>query len=140
MAPVGIGVLKQAIVKALRDDATLKAATSNEFHEGLSPRDVDYPYVIYDIEWSTRGYNWTSSLMRCGFTVWAVSDDQVEAHNLDALVIGALQDKNLDVGTGGEYTMYLRRISDESIADLDDAGSKFYQVGGTFEAWLSSSL
>lgn len=135
-----IGPIKKAVVKALRDNATLKAAVSNEIHEGISPREVSFPYCIYDIVWTVRSYDWSASSMLCGLEVWILSDEQVEAHNLDALVIEALQDKVLDVSASGLTTLYCRRISDASMADIDDAGEKFYQVGGTFEILVDKAL
>jgi hypothetical protein len=138
----GIRPLKQAVVKALRDNATLKAAISNEIHEGIAPRingePTPYPYCIYNIAWAVRDYAFgDEQFMRAGVDTWIVSDDQVEAHNLDALVITSLQDKSLDMGSSGQSPLYCRRISDRSEVDEDDAGSKVYLVGGTTEIWVT---
>ena len=140
MTTQGIGPIKQAVVKALRDNATLKAAVSNEIHESLTPREVGYPYCVYEVLWSARGYDWTSSQIECGVRIWIISDDQVEAHNLDALVIEAMQDKALDLSTSGMFALYCRRVGDASMVDIDDAGKKIYQVGGVFEILADHTL
>jgi hypothetical protein len=134
-----LGPIKQAVVKALRDNVALKAAVHNEFHEGISPRDVGYPYIVYDVVWATRNYTWTNNGLLTGVEIFILSDDQVEAHNLDALVIGAMHDKALDMGSSGLSVLYCRRISDESMVDLDDAGKKVYQIGGTHEILVDTS-
>jgi hypothetical protein len=138
MSVPSIAPIKQAVVKALRDSSALKAGVNNEFHEGLSPRDIDYPYCIYEVVWAVRSYDSTSNMIRAGVEVWIVSDDQVQAQNLDALVIGALQDKSLSFGTSGLTERYCRRVSDTSTAGVDDAGRKVYQIGGTHEIWADA--
>lgn len=138
MADSSIAPVKQAFVKALRDNATLKAAVHNEIHEGISPRDVEFPYLVYHVAWSVRDYEFGDTLvMRVGMDHWIVSDDQVEAHTLDALALAALQDKNLNMGTSGQSPLYCRRISDRSEVDEANDGTKVYQVGGTTEIWLA---
>ena len=139
MSVSSIAPVKQAVVKALRDSVALKAAVSNEIHEGISPRAIGYPYCVYDISWSVRSYDWTSNEIRLGVGVWIISDEQIEAQNLDALVIEALHDKALSLGTSGLTSVYCRRISDDSMVDLDDAGKKIYQIGGTHEVWVIGS-
>lgn len=139
-APTGIAPIKQALVKALRAHAALKAAVSNEFHEAFVPRGVDYPFVVYSVVYAPHEYYWGGDTIRAGFDVFVVSDDQVEAHNLDQSVTEALQDVVLDLGTSGQTALYCRRRSDMSTVGLDDAGKKVYQVGGMFEIWTDQKI
>lgn len=139
-APTGVAPVKQALVKALRANAALKAAVSNEIHEGVVPRDAEYPYLVYDVVYAPHEYYWGGSSLRVGFDIFIVSDDQVEAHNLDQSVADTLHDAVLDLGSSGQTGLYCRRRADMSSADLDAAGKKVYQMGGTYEIWTDQSI
>jgi len=131
----GIAPVKQAIVIAMRANAALKAAVRNEFHEAIAPRDVEYPFVIYQVAASNHGYYWGGDTIRVGFDILVISNDQVEAHNLDQLLIDSLQDATLDLGTSGQTTLFCRRMSDLSSVALDQSGKKVYEMGGLHEVW-----
>jgi hypothetical protein len=137
--PTGIAPVKQALVKALRANAALKAAVSNEFHEAVAPADVDYPYVIYQVHSAPRDRYWGGETLRVTFDVFVLSDDQVEAHNLDQLVLEALTEPVLDLGTSGQRQLFCRRTMDLSSVDLDSAGQKVYQMGGLHEVWTDQT-
>jgi hypothetical protein len=136
-APSGVGPIKQALVKAMRDHAALKAAVSNEFHESFAPRDIGYPFVLYILAYAPIRYDWTGAIIKAGFDVHIISDSQVEAHNLDQLLSEALHDKVLDLSgsSPAQTTLLCRRVANLSSVDLDDVGTKVYGVGGTFELW-----
>jgi len=74
MAQTTIAPIKQAIVKALRADAALKAALNNEIHEAVAPRDVEYPYLVYDVVWARHDYRWGGDTLETGFDIVVVSD------------------------------------------------------------------
>jgi len=135
MTTQGIAPIKQALVKALRAKADLKAAISNEIHEAVAPEGVTYPYLVYQFVYSPYSYYWGGQMIRAGVDVWIFSQDQVQAHDLNQLVIEAVQDVALDLGSSGQTSLYSRRVADLSSAFLDEAGNKVYQVGGTFELW-----
>jgi len=140
----GIGPLKQALVRALRDNTALKAMVGSEgIDEGVSLTTVTYPRVVYSVALSERIHQFGSEGHKIATVyVWAVSDDQVEANNLDQLILESLDDVSLDFSgieavDGDEpSTLFCRRIRDLSLVDLDDAGSKVYQVGGQHQIWL----
>jgi hypothetical protein len=74
--------------------------------------------------------------------IWAVSDDQVEAHNLDQLILDGMENITLDfsgigsIAEGDEpSTLLCRRLRDLSFAGIDDAGNKVYRAGGTYQIW-----
>ena len=133
--PTGIAPIKQALVKALRANATLKTAISNEIHEAISPEGTSYPHLIYQFVYSPRNFYWGGQIIRAGVDVWVFSKDQVEAHNLDQLVINAVDGITLDLGSSGQTSLYSRRVADLSSAFIDDEGTKVYQIGGTFDLW-----
>lgn len=135
-APTGVAPIKQALVKALRANTSLKDAINNEIHEGVVPRDAEYPYLVYDVAYAPHQYYWGGDTLRAGFDIFIVSDDQVEAHNLDQSVSDTLHDAVLDLSEeSGQTGLYCRRRADMSSADLDAAGKKVYQMGGTYEIW-----
>ncbi len=135
-----IAPIKQGLVKALRAHSALKAGISNEIHEAIAVEGTPYPHLIYQFVYSPYTYTWGSVMIRAGVDVWIYSRDQVEAHNLDQLVIEALEDVVLDLGGSGQVSLYSHRTADLSSAFLDGQGTKVYQVGGTFELWTDQLL
>ena len=139
----GIGAQKQAFVRALRDITVLMTAVGSDgIYEGVVTREVDYPFVVYSVSFSTRDYDWGGrSMMRTGFSVVVVSDDQVVAHNLDQAIINGLHDKQLTFDpSSGQSTLFCRRVSDTSFAGSDGEGEKVYQVGGTYVVWTDQAM
>jgi hypothetical protein len=136
-ATTGIGPIKQALVRALRDNLTLKAMVGSEgINEGTEPRGTDYPHVVYSVAYSTREWDGTNVTIVVELDVWSVSDSQVEAHNLDQLVAEALEEKILDLdGSSGQTSLLCRRFGDLSSLDIDGAGNRVYQVGGLYRIW-----
>lgn len=140
-APTGVAPVKQALVRALRANVALKAALNNEIHEGVAPRDAEYPYLVYHVAYAPHGYYWGGDTLRVGFDINIVSDDQVEAHNLDQSVADTLHDAVLDLEvSSGQTGLFCRRRADMSSADLDEAGKKVYQMGGTYEIWTDQRI
>jgi hypothetical protein len=136
-ATTGIGPVKQALVRALRDNTALKAMVGSDgINEGTNPRDMDFPYLIYNVVYSTREWDGTNVTLVTEVDVWSISDDQVEAHTLDQLVADALEETVLtfDVSSG-QTSLLCRRFGDLSSVDLDGAGKKVYQVGGLYRIW-----
>lgn len=140
-----IGPIKQAFVRALRSNATLTAAVGSEgFHEGVTPPNVEYPFIVYSVVVASRSYTFGGDYtMIATIDEFAVSDDQVVAHNLDQALYEGLQDAVLDFsGTTSNpanepSTLLCRRITDLSLVDRDGAGNKVYQVGGSFQIWAA---
>ena len=138
----GVGPIKQAFVRALRDITALKAAVGSDgFYEGIALAGASYPYVVYSLGsmYRSRQFGNEGSL-KASIDCWVVSRDQVEAHNLDQLVLDGMEDVTLDftgtVTSGYEpSTLLCHRTSDMSLTNLDDAGNKVYQVGGNYQIW-----
>lgn len=138
----GIGAQKQAFVRALRDISALTAAIGSDgIHEGVVTRNVEYPFVVYSVVHSSRDYDWGHrSMMRSVFDVLVVSDDQVQAHNLDAAILTGMADVLTFEPTSGQSPLFCRRISDTSFAGVDGEGEKVYQVGGTYAVWSDQAI
>jgi len=140
----GVGAQKQAFVRALRNITALNAAVGNDgIHEGVVTRNVEYPFVVYSVSFSVRNDDWGHrSLMRTGFDVVVVSDDQVQAHTLDEAILNGIP-TTLNAflePSSGQSTLFCRRISDTSFAGRDGEGEKVYQVGGTYALWTDQAI
>jgi hypothetical protein len=139
MATTGIGPVKQALVRALRANASLIAALADGttgINEGTNPRGAEYPHIIYNIVYSTRDWDWSGVMLVVEVDVWSVSDSQVEAHNLDQLVNEALEEVILQLEpSSGQTGLLCRRFADLSSVDLDGASNKIYQMGGAYRIW-----
>lgn len=140
--PQGIGPLKQALVRALRDITALKAAVGSDgIHEGVVLPDTDYPFVVYDIPVESYEYDFDGGVAKAIAQVMVVSNDTVQAGNLDQLVANGLQDKVLDFDgttlepTAEPSTLHCRRLLSLSGADFDGEGNRVYQVGARYLIW-----
>jgi hypothetical protein len=132
----GVAPVKQAIVKALRDNVALKALVGSDgINEGTEPRSVDYPYIVYSIVHTYRDWDGTNVTLVTDVDLWSISDSQVQAHTLDQLVADSLEEKVLDLGSSGQTSMLCRRIGDLSSLDIDGAGTRVYQMCGIYRVW-----
>ena len=137
MATTGLAPIKQALVRALRDNLALKALVGSDgINEGIEPRGTDYPYVVYVVASGYRDWDWTNVTIEVDVDVWSVSDSQVQSHELDQLVADSLEDKVLDLeGSSGQTSLFCRRIGDLSLLDIDAAGTRIYRMGGAYRIW-----
>jgi len=137
MATTGIAPVKQALVRALREDLALKALVGSDgINEGTEPRNVAYPYVVYSVVHSYREYDSTNMTLVVDIDVYSVSNEQVQAHTVDQLVADALEDKVLTLESGsGQTSMSCRRIGDLSSLDVDGAGKRIFSMCGIYRIW-----
>jgi hypothetical protein len=108
------------------------------FHEGEAPAGTKHPWLTYSLQFGPMSYSWGSVMYPSGFTILVNSRDQVEARNLDSLVVQTLHDAALNVD--GQSTLLSRRVLDLSSTDTDEEGRKVYQVGGLHEIWTDQTL
>lgn len=138
MTTTGVAPVKQALVRALRANTALKALVGSDgINEGTSPRETDYPYIVYSITHSYREWDGTNMSLITDVDVWSISDDQVQAHTLDQLVADALEDEVLDFDDtdSGQSSLLCRRIGDLSSLDIDGAGNRIFQMAGIYRLW-----
>lgn len=133
-----IAPVMRALVQALRADTDLSASALTGMHESIAPDATRWPFLVYNVQWSTYVYDSTNVTLKGIVTVLVVSDDQVQARNLDALVMTALHDAALTVS--GQTTLYCRRTGDLSFSDVDAQGKRVYSVGGMYSIWTDQSL
>lgn len=137
-APTGTAPIARALVQTLRANATLKAALTGGIHEGEAPLGSRHPWLIYGLQYGPMDYAWGSMMIPSGFHLVVFSRDQVEARNLDSLVVETLHDAALNVD--GQTTLLCRRVLDLSSVDVDDEGLKVYGQGGLHEITTDQTL
>lgn len=130
--------IARALVQALRANAALKAALSNGFHESVAPAGSQMPWLVYHLQYGPMRYAWGSLLIPSGYTIKVYSHDQVEARNLDGLVLQTLHDAPLSVD--GQSTLFSRRVLDLSSGEVGKDGLKVYGVGGIHEIWTDQTF
>jgi hypothetical protein len=138
MVTANLAPIKQALVRAIRANATLKAALTGGIHEGFAPPKSRHPFLTYSVHYAPVNYLWGSMMLEIGFDVFVFSEDSVEADNLDALVFTTLHDAELQVSE--QSTLICRRTSSLSLPDSNEEGKKIYQVGGIYEVWTDQPL
>lgn len=136
--PTTTAPIAQALVQKLRANTALKAGLKGGFHEGPAPNGTKEPYLMYGLHYGPVGYVWGSAMLTPGFHIYVVSHDQVEARNLDALVVQTLHDVDLDIS--GQSTLFARRTLQADSNDTDDEGHKVYLAGGIHEFWSDQDL
>ena len=133
-----VAPVRQALVQRLRSDAVLKAAIPGDIHEGFAPVGTARPFITYQVVYAPIDYLWGSAVTEVGIQVFVFSENSVDAHNIDALVLADLHDADLAVA--GQSTLICRRSSSTTLTGEDDEGKKIYQVGGTYEIWVDQPL
>lgn len=139
----GIAPVKQAFVRALRDIADLKSAIGSDgIHEGSVAQGTDYPYVTYQVRPTRYIRQFGNEAAQVSiFEILVVSHSQVEAQNLDRLILNGLENKALDFEgsvpdpSDEPSSLLCHRVANMSFGDVDAAGTKVYQVGGVYEIW-----
>lgn len=126
--------IKRAVVQKLRASSSLVAAIRGGIHEGIAPRKVRYPFVVYQLVAAPYVYDWSHGEIHATIDVFTFAENPVEANNLDALIAGALNEAALSVD--GQTSMLCRRVADLPTGpDVDSEGRRIYQVGGTYSIW-----
>jgi len=126
--------VKRAIVQKLRASPALVSAIAGGIHEGIAPRKVRYPFIVYQLITASYSYTWSNVILAPMFDVWVYAENPVDANNIDALINSALAEAVLDVEE--QSTMLCRRVADLPTGpDIDSEGKRIYQVGGSYSIW-----
>lgn len=127
--------IKRAIVKKLRASPA-GAASTGGIHWRIAPGKASYPHlVVYRAAGAYPRADWDTVDIQSLWDIVAVSENSVEAENLDTLVAVALNEADLEVD--GQVTLLCQRVADVP-GDEDDTnaeGSRIYQMGGTYRVW-----
>ncbi len=131
--------IKRAIVQALRASPSLVSAIRGGIHEGVAPRKVRYPFVVYQLVAAPYRYDWSGVVIATTFDVYTFAENPVDANNVDALIAAALNEAELSVD--GQSSLICRRVADMPTGpDVDAEGRRIYQVGGTYEVWTAQTM
>ena len=130
---------KRAIVQTLRASAPLTSAIAGGIHEGIAPRKIKYPFIVYQLASSVYDYTQTSVMLKMLFDISVFAENPVDANNIDALISQALNEAELSVDE--QTSLLCRRVSDLPTGpDIDSEGKRIYQVGGSYSAWTYQTL
>ena len=128
--------IKRAVVQKLRASPSLVSAIAGGIHEGIAPRKIRYPFIVYQLVSSPYHYNWTGVVIETLIDVSVFAENPVDANNIDALIAGALDEAALSVD--GQDTLLCRRVADLPTGpDIDSEGKRIYQVGGSYSVWTN---
>ena len=136
---VTVAPVKRAIVQALRASAPLTAAIAGGIHEGIAPRKIKYPFIVYQLVAAPYNRQWGGVIIEAMFDVTVYAENPVDANNIDALITAALDEAVLVMDE--QDNMLCRRIDDLPTGpDVDNEGRRIYQVGGTYSVWAHQTL
>ena len=136
MAFASVAPVKRAVVQSLRASPSLVSAIAGGIHEGIAPRKIKYPFIVYQLISAPYVYDWTGVMLQTTFDVSVYAENPVDANNIDALIAGALNEAVLSVD--GQNSMLCRRVADLPTGpDIDGEGRRIYQIGGSYSIWTS---
>jgi hypothetical protein len=135
--PTTLQPIFQALVRTLRTNASLKDAVAG-FWEGAAPAGTPYPFVTYHHAGGGDMWSWGSVMKKPIIAIQVWGDDQVEARNLDQLILDTLWDTELSIDQ--QSTLLCRRTGDISQSNAEGSGQKIYQVGGRYTIWTDQDL
>jgi hypothetical protein len=139
MAITTVAPVKRAIVQKLRATPALTAAIVGGIHEGIAPRKVRYPFIVYQLVAAPYQYDWTGVMIKALVDVSVFAENPVDANNIDALIAGALNEAALNVD--GQTSLLCRRTADLPTGpDIDAEGKRIYQIGGSYSVWTDQLL
>lgn len=131
--------VKRAVVQALRASPSLVAAIAGGIHEGIAPRKVRYPFIVYQLVAAPYSRQWGGVILETMFDVMVFAENPVDANNIDALITAALNEAVLTMDE--QDNMLCHRVADLPTGpDVDGEGKRIYQVGGTYSIWAHQSL
>jgi hypothetical protein len=134
-----VAPVKRAVVQKLRASPALVAAIAGGIHEGIAPRKVRYPFIVYTLVSSAYSRQWGGVILKALFDVSVFAENPVDANNIDALIAGALNEAGLNID--GQNSLLCRRVADLPTGpDIDSEGKRIYQVGGSYSIWTDQSL
>lgn len=131
------GPVKQALVKKLRANSSIRNAAVGGIHEGVNnSKTIRYPYVVYSLAYGPYERQWGSVTFIPGFDIVIRGTDPVEVSNLDVLITEELDDSTLSV-TGLDSLTVTRTAELPLPPERNAEGLRVFQNGGTYEFWLS---
>lgn len=126
--------IKRAIVKKLRASSA-GAASTGGIHWRIAPEKAQYPHL--KVSRAAGAYpraDWDTVDIQSLWDIVAISENSVEAENLDALVTEALNEADLEVD--GQTTLLCQRVGDvPDDEDTNAEGARIFQMGGTYRVW-----
>ena len=132
------GFAAQVASDAISTNGVAHTWDSNRINEGTAPDDTPYPFFAYRLVYAPSEDDWTKRTIIAGIDVEAVSDNQVEASNLDQLGMQTLEDSLAAVS--GQTTLYCRSISGFRLQEIDQTGKRIFRVGHTYQIWTDQPL
>jgi hypothetical protein len=139
MTLVTVAPVKRAIVQTLRASPALVSAIVGGIHEGIAPRKVRYPFVVYQLVAAPYNRQWGGVIIEAMFDVSVYAENPVDANNIDALITAALNEAVLVMDE--QDSMLCHRVADLPTGpDLDSGGKRIYRVGGTYSIWAHQTL
>jgi len=131
-----VAPIKRAVVQTLRASPSLVSAIVGGIHEGIAPRKIKYPFIVYQLVSAPYVYDWSGLMLHTMFDVSVFAENPVDANNIDALIGSALNEAVLNVD--GQNSMLCRRVADLPTGpDIDGEGKRIYQVGGSYSIWTN---
>lgn len=131
-------ILALIVGLAVKTDGVLHTWTSDRIHEGVAPDGTLYPLLTYQLVYAPFDDDWSKRIIRAGLDVMAVSDNQIEASNLDQLVMQTVEDSLAAVS--GQTTLYCRANAGIRLPEIDQTGKRIFRVGHTYEVWTDQPL
>ena len=138
--------IKRAIVRRARtgNGGALNAALVGGIHQGLAPRKIAYPFMVWDEVDAPFTRDWGSNdgpmrEIRALYDVTIYASNPVVAENLGQLVDALYNDAEtaMDALVDGQRVFNCTVLGPrpDNGPDRDDTGAYFVRIGHTVEIW-----
>lgn len=129
-----VAPVKRAIVQAMRGHAPLVAAIRGGISEGMAPRKVRYPFIVFALVAAPLEHQFDGKQLHMLFDISAFAENPVDASNVNSLIADALDDQDLVVD--GQTTLLCRRVAElPTGAERDSRGRRIFRVGSSYSVW-----
>jgi len=141
MALTDSSAILRGIVRMIRSSAEITGLLNGGIHEGLSSRQVPYPYILYgEVSAPIRTDNGRtgdkgSREIDGLYDIRALASKQRDAGTLAQLIDRLFTDAEvaLDAFVDGQTVWYCQRVGSAGVGpDRDDEGRYYVDRGGTF--------
>lgn len=127
----------QALVRFIRE-LDLEPALAGGIHQGVAPEKTPYPFLVISPLPASHVRDWSGLMLIAVVDIVVVSNQSVQANNLDQAIYQALDDAELEVE--GQETMTIVRLSDlNPLPDEDADKHRLFMAGGTYEIWTQQN-
>lgn len=131
--------IEKALYTTLQNDATLTGLVSTRVYNTLIPQDATFPLVVFQKMGGSHMPDNPKENLEVMYVVKAISDDLLEAENVDLAIKNALDRQSIGVNTEGmtDYAVF-RGMNLHFMEDVG-SGKVAYHIGALYDVRVAAN-